>query len=56
MEKKSPMTQQAKKRMVFADEKMNFRAIVEEVDGQSIRHLRGYPILFDVLGGPWRGS
>lgn len=56
MEKKSPMTQQAKKRMVFADEKMNFRAIVEEVDGQSIRHLRGYPILFDVLGRPWRGS
>lgn len=24
--------------------------------GQDVRKLRGYPILFDVIGTPWRGS
>lgn len=55
-EKKSPMALRSKKRMVFAEDKANFRAITEEVDGQSIRRLRGYPILFDTPGRPYWGS
>lgn len=42
--------------MRFENEKSRFRAITEEVDGKTIRRLRGYPILFDVPGRPWRGS
>lgn len=56
MEKKSPMTQQAKKRIGFSGTKANFRAITEEVDGQNVKRLRGYAILFDTPGRPWRGS
>lgn len=55
-EKKSPLTQRHKKRMGFSDTKTNFRAITEEVDGQQVRRLRGYAILFDTPGRPWRGS
>jgi HK97 family phage prohead protease len=54
--KKSPLMQQPNKRIRFGNEKSNFRAIVEEADGQSIRRLRGYPILFDTPGRPYRYS
>lgn len=55
-EKKSPLVLQAKKRMLFNDDKSRFRAISEEVDGKKIRKLKGYPILFDVPGRPYRSS
>ncbi|MBC2722334.1 HK97 family phage prohead protease [Desulfosporosinus sp.] len=55
-EKKSPLSQQSKKRMLFDDDRSKFRAISEEVDGQNVRRLRGYPILFDTPGRPYRGS
>jgi len=55
-EKKSPLNQQSKKRMLFDDDRSKFRAITEEVDGQNVRRLRGYPILFDTPGRPYRGS
>jgi len=55
-EKKSPLAQQPKKRMVFDGDRSKFRAITEEVDGQNVRRLRGYPILFDTPGRPYRGS
>lgn len=56
MDKKSPLTLRPKKRIGFDNDKSNFRAITEEVDGNNVRYLRGYPILFDVIGRPWRGS
>jgi len=55
-EKKSPLTLLSKKRMQFEDSKSRFRAITEEVDGQNVRRLRGYAILKDTPGRPWRGS
>jgi len=54
--KKSPLTSQTKRRMNFDDEKSRFRAVTEESEGQSVRKIRGYAILFGVLGSPWRGS
>lgn len=55
-DKKSPLTARTRRRMDFEDDKSKFRAITEEVDGQKIRRLRGYPILFDTPGRPYRGS
>lgn len=55
-DKKSPLAARARRRMDFDDEKSKFRAITEEVDGQKVRKLRGYPILFDTPGRPYRGS
>jgi HK97 family phage prohead protease len=55
-DKESPITQREKRRLGFSERQTNFRAITEEVDGKQVRRLRGYPILFDVLGEPWRGS
>jgi HK97 family phage prohead protease len=55
-DKRSPLTQRSKKSVNFANETSRFRAVTEEVDGASVRRLRGYPILFDVPGRPWRGS
>ncbi|WP_373232110.1 HK97 family phage prohead protease [Cohnella sp.] len=54
--KRSPLTQRSKKRVNFDEEKSRFRAVTEEVDGAEVRKLRGYPILFDVPGRPYRGS
>lgn len=54
--KRSPLAKRSKKRVNFAGDKSRFRAITEEVDGTEVRKLRGYPILFDVPGRPWRGS
>jgi HK97 family phage prohead protease len=42
--------------MRFPERQTNFRAITEEVDGKNVRRLRGYPILFDVPGKPYRAS
>lgn len=55
-EKLSPLTTQSKRRMNYENEKSKFRAISEEIDGKPVRKLRGYPILFDTPGRPWRGS
>ena len=56
--KKSPlaMAVRGKRRMDFLNDKSKFRAVTEEVEGQSVRRLRGYPILFDTPGRPWLGS
>lgn len=54
--KKTPLTSLSKRRMNFENEKSKFRAVTEEVNGQAVKRLRGYPILFDTPGRPWRGS
>lgn len=54
--KESPITQREKKMLGYPEKQANFRAIAEEIDGKQVRRLRGYPILFEVLGEPWRGS
>lgn len=54
--KKTPLTSLNKRRINFENEHAKFRAITEEVDGQQVRVLKGYPILFGVYGKPYRGS
>jgi len=54
--KVSPLSSQSKRRVNYDVERSRFRAVSEEIDGVSVRKLRGYAILFDVLGTPWRGS
>lgn len=55
-EKRSPLETQTKRKMNFGNENAKFRAVTEEVDGQQVRILKGYPILFGVYGKPYRGS
>ncbi|MDP4144154.1 MAG: HK97 family phage prohead protease [Bacillota bacterium] len=55
-DKKSPLLAQTKRRVNFGNENAKFRATTEEVDGQQVRVLKGYPILFGVYGKPYRGS
>lgn len=55
-DKESPIIQRNKRLLGFPERKVNFRAIDEDVDGKQVRRLRGYPILFDTPGEPWRGS
>lgn len=55
-EKKSPLVAQNKRKVNFGNENSKFRAVTEEVNGQQVRILKGYPILFDVYGHPYRGS
>ena len=55
-EKKSPLDNQNKRKINFENERSKFRAVTEEVNGQSVRVLKGYPILFGVYGKPYRGS
>ncbi|EKQ50272.1 MULTISPECIES: HK97 family phage prohead protease [unclassified Clostridium] len=55
-EKKSPLTAQNKRKVNFENAKSKFRAATEEVNGQQVRVLKGYPILFDVYGHPNMGS
>ena len=55
-DKLSPLTAQRKRRMNYENEQSKFRAVTEEIDGKPVRKLRGYPILFDTPGHPWRGS
>jgi HK97 family phage prohead protease len=40
----------------FESPEHNFRAVTEEVDGAMVRKIRGYALLFDMLGTPWLGS
>ena len=54
--KKSPLTAQNKRRVNFENQKSNFRAVTEEINGQQVRVLKGYPILFGVYGKPYRSS
>lgn len=58
-EKKSPLASQSKRRINYDIGKSKFRAVTVPGDGegaQATRKLRGYAILFDVIGSPWRGS
>jgi HK97 family phage prohead protease len=55
-EKKSPLANQKKRKINFENERSKFRAVTEEINGQSVRVLKGYPILFGVYGKPYRGS
>ncbi len=55
-EKKSPLTTQDKRKVSFENEKSNFRAVTQDVNGQPVRMLKGYPILFGVYGKPYLGS
>ncbi|MFD2614489.1 HK97 family phage prohead protease [Paenibacillus gansuensis] len=57
-EKKSPLVNKRGHRpLQYNDDKAGIRAVTEEVEGGvPVRKLRGYAILFDVLGQPWRGS
>jgi HK97 family phage prohead protease len=55
-DKRSPLTAQSKRKMNFENEKSKFRAATEEVNGQQVRILKGYPILFGVYGKPYLGS
>ena len=45
-----------KRGISYKNEKSRFRAVTEEINGQQVRILKGYPILFDVYGSPYRGS
>lgn len=54
--KQSPLTAQNKRQIHFENEKSKFRAITQEVNGEPVRMLKGYPILFGVYGRPYRGS
>lgn len=51
--KKPPQT---KRRVLYDDERSNFRAVTEGDEGQQVRHIRGYALLFGVVGKPWRNS
>lgn len=55
-EKKSPFVSDSKRKINFTSEKSKFRAMTEEVNGQQVRVLKGYPILFDTYGHPYIGS
>ncbi|NOW07849.1 HK97 family phage prohead protease [Clostridium beijerinckii] len=54
--KKSPLISQNKRKVNFENTKSKFRAAIEEINGQKVRILKGYPILFDVYGRPNMGS
>lgn len=56
--KKSPLVNKRGTRPIqYENPKYGLRAITENAeDSKPIRKLRGYAILFDVLGKPWRGS
>ena len=54
--KVSPLTAKNKRQINFENEKSKFRAVTQEVNGESVRMLKGYPILFGVYGRPYRGS
>ncbi|MED4599878.1 HK97 family phage prohead protease [Paenibacillus validus] len=55
-DKKSPLSSQSMRKVQYEGDRSRFRAITEEVDGQQVRRIRGYAILFGVIGRPWRGS
>lgn len=53
---KSPLDNQNKRRINFENENSKFRATTEDVNGEPVRVLKGYPILFGVYGKPYRNS
>lgn len=55
-EKRSPLVAKNKRKVNFGNEKSNFRAMTQDVNGQPVRMLKGYPILFGVYGKPYLGS
>ena len=55
-EKRSPFTAQNKRKVNFENERAKFRAVTEDVNGNPVRMLKGYPILFGVYGKPYRSS
>jgi HK97 family phage prohead protease len=55
--KKSPLTNKRGTRSIrYEDDRAGMRAVTDATDDKPVRKLRGYAILFDVLGRPWRGS
>lgn len=52
----SPLTAQNKRKVNFENEKANFRAVTQDINGQPVRLLKGYPILFGVYGRPYLGT
>lgn len=49
--------QELNKRVIkFDSEEHNFRAVSEVIDNVTVRKIRGYALLFDVMGSPWMGS
>lgn len=57
LEELKPKPQELNKRTIkFDSEEHNFRAISEVVDETTVRKIRGYALLFDVMGSPWMGS
>lgn len=52
-EKKSPLNLKNKRRVNFKSENVKFRAVTEEINGQQVRMLKGYPILFNSVGYPY---
>lgn len=57
MDKEKQEMQELHRRSIrFESPEHNFRAVTEEIDGVKIRKIRGYALLFDVLGSPWLGS
>lgn len=55
-DRESPLTGANKRTIGFDESQANIRAVTEELDGKLVRKLRGYPVLFNVEGTPWRGS
>ncbi|MFT9496615.1 HK97 family phage prohead protease [Anaerosolibacter sp.] len=55
-EEKQKVQELNKRTIKFDRPEHNFRAVTEEVDGVKTRKIRGYALLFDVLGSPWLGS
>ena len=48
--------QNLKRSILFDSKEHNFRAVSEEIDGKMVRKIRGYALLFEVMGTPWLGS
>ena len=54
---KETETAHSKKRAIrFEGNEHNFRAVSEVVGEKTVRKIRGYALLFEVLGTPWLGS
>jgi len=54
MNKNTPV--KSRRGISFQNEKSRFRAVTEEINGNQVKVLKGYPILFDVYGRPYRGT
>lgn len=52
-DKRSPLVANSKRRVNFGNENSKFRAVTEDVNGNPVRMLKGYPILFETYGKPY---